>query len=155
MTVLVFLSTKITLLFSYVIVQSTVSKNGLYCRCWTVFGIGWHLTCNWSAELRLRVFSSEQLSVLQAPLYLRTLWCYESVFFKIILTSLYLGLARLALYLVDWPTVLDTVGWVIRPVKIVPDMTYNVFGLTTLNDYGMRPRSYCRSTIQAYVLLLL
>jgi len=26
--------------------------------------------------------------------------------------------------------VLDTVGWVIRPVKIVPDMTYNVFGGT-------------------------
>jgi len=26
--------------------------------------------------------------------------------------------------------VLDTVGWVILPVKIVPDMTYNVFGRT-------------------------
>ena len=26
--------------------------------------------------------------------------------------------------------VLDTVGWVIRPVKIIPDMTYNVFGGT-------------------------
>jgi len=26
--------------------------------------------------------------------------------------------------------VLDTVGWVIWPVKIVPDMTYNVFGGT-------------------------
>ena len=25
---------------------------------------------------------------------------------------------------------LDTVGWVIGPVKIVPDMTYNVFGGT-------------------------
>ena len=25
---------------------------------------------------------------------------------------------------------LDTVGWVILPVKIVPDMTYNVFGGT-------------------------
>jgi len=25
------------------------------------------------------------------------------------------------------PSVLDTVGWVIRLVKIVPDMTYNVF----------------------------
>ena len=24
------------------------------------------------------------------------------------------------------PSVLDTVGWVIRPVKIVPNMTYNV-----------------------------
>ena len=29
-----------------------------------------------------------------------------------------------------WPLVLDTVGWVIWPVKIVPDMTYNVFGGT-------------------------
>jgi len=26
--------------------------------------------------------------------------------------------------------VLDTVGWVIWPVKIVPNMTYNVFGGT-------------------------
>ena len=37
-------------------------------------------------------------------------------------------------YLVDWPTIVlqcfDTVGWVIWPVKIVPDMTYNVFGGT-------------------------
>jgi len=29
-----------------------------------------------------------------------------------------------------YPSVLDTVGWVIWPVKIVPDMTYNVFGWT-------------------------
>ena len=40
----------------------------------------------------------------------------------------------LALDLVDWPkycpSVLDTVGWVIWPVKIVPNMTYNVFGGT-------------------------
>ena len=28
------------------------------------------------------------------------------------------------------PSVLDTVGWVIWPVKIVPNMTYNVFGGT-------------------------
>jgi len=28
------------------------------------------------------------------------------------------------------PSVLDTVGWVIRPVKIVPSMTYNVFDVT-------------------------
>jgi len=28
------------------------------------------------------------------------------------------------------PSVLDTVGWVIWPVKIVSDMTYNVFGGT-------------------------
>ena len=28
------------------------------------------------------------------------------------------------------PSVLDTVGWVVWPVKIVPDMTYNVFGGT-------------------------
>jgi len=26
--------------------------------------------------------------------------------------------------------VLDTIGWVIWPVKIIPDMTYNVFGGT-------------------------
>jgi len=34
----------------------------------------------------------------------------------------------------NWPTIVflcfDTVGWVIWPVKIVPDMTYNVFGGT-------------------------
>ena len=57
---------------------------------------------------------------------------------KVILTSLYLvdcrglGLVGLALYLVDWPTIVlqcfVTVGWVIWPVKIVPDMTYSVFG---------------------------
>ena len=45
-----------------------------------------------------------------------------------------LGLVGLALYLVDWPTVVlqcfDAVGWVIWPVKIVSDMTYNVFGVT-------------------------
>jgi len=28
------------------------------------------------------------------------------------------------------PSVLDTVGWVMWPVKFVPDMTYNVFGGT-------------------------
>ena len=43
----------------------------------------------------------------------------------------------LALYLMDWPTIVlqyfDTVGWVIWPVKIVPDTTYNVFG-GTLNS---------------------
>jgi len=36
--------------------------------------------------------------------------------------------------LVDWPTVVlqcfDAVGWVIWPVKIVPDMIYHVFGGT-------------------------
>ena len=46
--------------------------------------------------------SIDCISVLQAPLYLRTLWCYVSVFLKIILilTSLYLveGLAWW-----DWP----------------------------------------------------
>ena len=58
-------------------------------------------------------------------------------FVKIILTSLHLveGLAWW-----DWPFTwwtdqllsfkLDTVGWVIWPVKIVPDMTYDVFGGT-------------------------
>jgi len=69
-------------------------------------------------------------------MYLRTLWCYVSVFFvKIILTLLYL-VEGLTLW--DWPfgltnycpSVLDTVGWVIWPVKIVHIMTYNVFGGT-------------------------
>jgi len=36
--------------------------------------------------------------------------------------------------LVDWPTIVlqcfDTVCWVIWPVKVVPNMTYNVFGGT-------------------------
>jgi len=45
-----------------------------------------------------------------------------------------LGLVGLALYLVDWPTIVlqcfDTVGWIIWPVKIVPDMISNVFGGT-------------------------
>jgi len=45
-----------------------------------------------------------------------------------------LGLVGLALYLVDWPTIVlqcfDTVGSVIWPVEIVPDMTYNMFGGT-------------------------
>jgi len=43
-----------------------------------------------------------------------------------------LGVVGLALYLVDWPTIVlqcfDTVGWIIWPVKIVPNMTCNVFG---------------------------
>jgi len=60
--------------------------------------------------------------------------CY---FVKIILTSLYL--VGLALYLVDWPTIVlqcfVTVGWVIWPVKIVPSMTYNVFGGTSNPTY--------------------
>ena len=47
---------------------------------------------------------------------------------------------RLSLYLVDWPTFVlqcfDAVGWVIWPLKIVPDKTYNVFGGTlNLLDY--------------------
>jgi len=45
-----------------------------------------------------------------------------------------LGLVGLALDLVDWSTIVlqcfDTVGWVIWPINIVPDMTYNVFGGT-------------------------
>ena len=41
------------------------------------------------------------------------------------------GLVRLAGGLTKCcPSVLATVGWVIWPVKIVPDMTYNVFGGT-------------------------
>jgi len=38
--------------------------------------------------------------------------------------------------------VLDTVGWVIWPVKIVPDMTYNVFG-GTLNPTLLRNDLLC------------
>ena len=56
---------------------------------------------------------------------------------KIILSSLYLveglpgGIGPLPGWLTNYcPSVLDTVGWVILPVKIVPDMTYNVFGGT-------------------------
>jgi len=55
------------------------------------------------------------------------------LFILIILTSLYLGLVQLALYLVDWPTIVDqwfdTVGWVIWPVRSSPIWT-NVFGGT-------------------------
>ena len=46
------------------------------------------------------------------------------------------------------PSVLDTVGWVTWPVKIVPDMTYNVFGgtlnptLLLLNHWPTLPCSY-------------
>ena len=36
------------------------------------------------------------------------------------------------------PSVLDTVGWVIWPIKIVPNMTYNVFG-GTLNPTLLWP----------------
>ena len=56
-------------------------------------------------------------------------------FVIIILTSLYLveGLASWD-YLVDWPTIVlqcfVTVGWVIWPIKVVPSMTYTVFGGT-------------------------
>ena len=46
-------------------------------------------------------------------------------------------------HLVDWPTIViqcfDTVGWVIWPVKIVPNMTYNVFG-GTLNPTLLVPQ---------------
>ena len=45
------------------------------------------------------------------------------------------------------PSVLDTVGWVIWPVKIVPNMTYNVFG-GTLNPTLptlLSPVIYCRN----------
>ena len=51
------------------------------------------------------------LSVLQAPQYLWTLWCYVSVFKKYTYFTLPcrgLGLVGLALYLVDWPCLLYT-----------------------------------------------
>ena len=47
------------------------------------------------------------------------------------------------------PSVLDTVGWVIRPVKIVPDMTYNVFGgmlNPTLHYCTIESRDVCVSS---------
>ena len=40
----------------------------------------------------------------------------------------YASLLLLSLLTNYCPSVLDTVDWVIWPVKIVPDMTYNVFG---------------------------
>ena len=51
------------------------------------------------------------------------------------LTSLYLveagGIGPLPDRLTNYcPSVLDTVGWVIRPAKIVPDMTCSVLGGT-------------------------
>jgi len=42
------------------------------------------------------------------------------------------------------PSVLDTVGWVIWPVKIVPDMTYNVFGGTLNPTLLYSTNRYCR-----------
>ena len=82
--------------------------------------------------------------LLQMPKSIMRYFCWSLGFenipvcFRIILTSLYLreGLAwgDWPLDLVDWPTIVlqcfDTVGWVIWPVKIVPNMTYNVFGGT-------------------------
>jgi len=78
------------------------------------------------------------LPVLQAPLCLWTLWCCISVFFKIILTSLYLVQG---LIWWDWPftwwtdqlfsfSALTLLLGSSDPYKIVPDMTYNVFGGT-------------------------
>ena len=70
-----------------------------------------------------------------------------------------LGLVRLALNLVDWPTIVlqcfDTVGWVIWPVKIVPDMTYNVFG-GTLNPtllYSRPLKCWTQSATAEFLLL--
>ena len=49
------------------------------------------------------------------------------------MTSFIITLDR-TIPLLDWPTIVlqcfDAVGWVIWPIKIVPDMTYNVFGGT-------------------------
>ena len=48
------------------------------------------------------------------------------------------------------PSVLDTVGWVIWPVKIVPNMTYNVFG-GTLNP--TLPTSKCTKWVPKFTNL--
>jgi len=62
---------------------------------------------------------------------------------KIILTSL-LGLVGLALYLLHWPKLLSFSAWHCRlgylTCKIVPDMTYNEFGVT-LNPTLILPLS--------------
>ena len=63
-------------------------------------------------------------------------------------------------WLVDWPTIVlqcfDTVGWVIWPVKIVLDMTYNVLGgtlnpallLLQLASEGQQPIWHCSTLIR-------
>ena len=45
---------------------------------------------------------------------------------------------------------LDTVGWVIRPVKIVPDMTYSVFD-GTLNPTLLYYYYYYYHSLQSIV----
>ena len=101
----------------------------------------------------------------QAPLYLRTLWCYVSVFF---LNYTYftlpcrglglVGLAPLPGGLTNYcRSVLDTVGWVIWSIKIVPDMTYNVFGGTlnpTLLLFFRHGCSYIRAMLSWHRVLL-
>jgi len=53
------------------------------------------------------------------------------VFKKLYFTLPCRGIGPLPGGLINYcPSVLDTVGWVIWPVKIIPDMTYNVFGGT-------------------------
>ena len=42
-----------------------------------------------------------------------------------------------------WPSMLDTVGCVIWPIKIVPDMTYNVFGGTVNPTLLLLLSKYC------------
>ena len=44
----------------------------------------------------------------------------------------------------------DTVGWVIRPVKPVPDMTYNVFS-GTLNPTQSINQGLCVYVIDVYI----
>ena len=48
------------------------------------------------------------------------------------------------------PSMLDTVGWVIRPVKIVPDMTYSVFD-GTLNPTLLYYYYYYYHSLQSIV----
>ena len=70
---------------------------------------------------------------------------------EIILTSLYLveGLALTKCC----PSVLDTVGWVIWPLKIVRDMTYNVFGDQT-HYRSYRGRFLIGGTLNRTLLLV-
>ena len=61
----------------------------------------------------------------------------------------------LDLDLVDWPTIVlqcfVTVGWVIWPVKIVPGMTYNVFG-GTLNPTLLLMTSHLIYWVISYLM---
>jgi len=84
------------------------------------------------------------LSVLQAPLYLRTLWCYVSVFknyayWYLTLPCRGLGLVGLALYLVDWPTVVLHCWLGHLTHKNRHQYDCNVFGGRDVKPYSTSP----------------